>query len=304
MEYKSHYSVLYRECLENLLSVDGHESGFKYIFDGTFGGGGHSLGLLEASENIFLLATDQDPEAFENGSKKLEIYKDRSRLYHTNFSEFPNLFPKDFPTEKLSGALLDLGVSSHHFDSPERGFSLRFDGPLDMRMASHNEKLETAAEIVNTYSEEDIADIIFQFGEERYSRRIAKEIIEQRNQEPINTTKQLENIVFHCYPKRERFGKTHPATRTFQALRIFVNKELEVLKSTIDRLVQLLCPGGRLCIISFHSLEDRIVKHEFKRLKAEGVGNVLTKKPILPQEDELRENPRSRSAKLRIFERK
>lgn len=275
----------------------------RYIFDGTFGGGGHSLGLLNSSENVFLMATDQDPEAFKNGTEKLKEFSTRSKLYHANFNEFPNLFKNDYPELQLSGALLDLGVSSHHFDSPERGFSLRFDGPLDMRMASHRDDLITARDVVNETPEEELANIIFELGEERLSRRIAKAICEERLKKPVETTKELENIVFHCYPKRERFGKTHPATRTFQALRLYVNSELDVLKDIIDDIVELLRPGARFCIISFHSLEDRIVKQKFRAMKQEKIVKVLTKKPVLPSEDELQENKRSRSAKLRVCEK-
>lgn len=306
-EYKSHYSVFFRECIEFLINekftFQEDEKKYFYFFDGTFGGGGHSLGLLKSNPKVFLVATDQDPEAFENGEKKLEEYKMRSKLYNCNFEGFAEKFLNEFNDEKLSGAIMDLGVSSHHFDSPERGFSLRFDGPLDMRMAANDNTVLTAKEIINEFSEEEIADILFEFGEERLSRRIAKAIIDERSKKTIQTTKELENIVFHCYPKKSRFGKTHPATRTFQALRLAVNRELEVLRSSIPKTVELLDSGARFCIISFHSLEDRIVKQEFRKLKDEKKVKLLTKKPILPSEEELQENSRSRSAKLRVCEK-
>lgn len=300
MDYKAHYSVLLKECVDYLV-----ENGPGTFFDGTFGGGGHSFALLENNPQNKVIATDQDPQAYENGLKRIEKsnVSDRIQLLKMNFASFPEYFKSEMKNDHLNGAVMDLGVSSHHFDSPERGFSFRFDGPLDMRMSVDSDELINAEDILNNYSEEDLADLIYKYGEERYSRRIAKEIIEQRGRKRIETTKELENIIFHCYPKKERFGKAHPATRTFQALRLAVNQELEVLESVIGKMIEILEPGARFCVISFHSLEDRIVKNIFRDYKKEGVVKVLTKKPELPSAIEIDENLRSRSAKLRVCEK-
>jgi len=200
---------------------------------------------------------------------------------------------------------MDLGVSSHQFDQFERGFSFRADAPLDMRMAYDNDDILTASQILNEYEEEDIANLIFKYGEERLTRRIAAAIVEARQEGNITTTKELENICFHAYPKRERHKKAHPATRTFQALRIAVNDELGVLESTIEKLFGLLDKGGVLGIISFHSLEDRIAKHKFKEIfqTDKSIAKILTKRPLLPSEGEVGENKRSRSAKLRFIQK-
>ncbi len=273
------------------------------IADLTFGAGGHSTALAMNDKKIKVIGVDQDKEAFENGLTTIKeaSLQDQIELVRLSFGEFPSYYQDKFPEKKLSGALMDLGVSSHHFDSPERGFSFRHEGPLDMRMDQSNNDLPTAEEVLNRYSEQQIADIIFKYGEERLGKKIARHIVERRDQERLETTKQLENIVYHCYPKRDRFKKAHPATRTFQALRLFVNQELEVLESTMEDIVNLLAPGSKFCIISFHSLEDRIAKHQFKDFARRGLGRIETKKPILPSAKELEENPRSRSAKLRVF---
>ena len=234
---------------------------------------------------------------------------DRIKLINTNFVHFPEMIrehsPEVFAAGGFQGILLDLGVSSHHFDEATRGFSFRFDGPLDMRMNHESEEFMTAAEIVNTYDEKDLKRIFEEYGEEKNARKIAAKIIEERKLKPIETTKELENIVFHCYPKEHRYGKTNPSTRVFQALRLEVNQELEVLSKTIGQLIPLLKIGGRISIISFHSLEDRIVKNVFRDAQANSDYPVLvlTKKPILPTEEEISHNSRSRSAKLRILER-
>ena len=222
-----------------------------------------------------------------------------------NYEEFPSWIEANKPELKFHGILMDLGVSSHHFDKFDRGFSFREDAPLDMRMDFQNERLYTAAEVLNTFDEEDIADIIFKYGEERLSRRIAKNIVEARSDKKIETTKELENICFHAYPVSQRHKKTHPATKTFQALRIFVNRELEVLENTLEKLYDLLLPGGVLAVISFHSLEDRIAKHKFKEIFQinKKTAKILTKKPVYPSESELSENSRSRSAKLRVLQK-
>lgn len=200
---------------------------------------------------------------------------------------------------------MDLGVSSHQFDKMERGFSFRADAPLDMRMNYSDSRIPTAADLLNTLTEKEIADLIFNYGEERLSRKIAARIVELRQKEKIHSTGQVEDICFHAYPAKDRHGKLHPATRTFQALRIAVNEELKVLENTLPKLLPYLAEGGVIAVISFHSLEDRIVKHTFKEIveKKDFPAIILTKKPLTATEEELSENSRSRSAKLRILQR-
>jgi 16S rRNA (cytosine1402-N4)-methyltransferase len=303
MTYTKHYSVLYRECLDALI---GSAKGDKtYIADLTFGGGGHTLGIAKEISNAHVISFDQDPDAYQNGLSLIRENQlaDRIQLIKNNFENFPSWWEDNLKIP-LNGVLLDLGVSSHHFDNFERGFSFREDAKLDMRMDYETNEV-TAADVLNEYDEKDIADIIFKYGEEKYSRRIASNIVSQRKLTKFETTKQLEDIVFHCYPVRERFGRTHPATKTFQALRIYINRELEVLENTIEKLFSILAPHGVLVIISFHSLEDRIVKHKFREIfqSDKNAAKIITKKPILPSERELAENKRSRSAKLRIIEK-
>lgn len=277
-----HIPVLSREVIEGLAI----QSGGHYL-DATVGGGGHSALILAAADQVRLSAIDQDETAIAAAKAKLG---DRVTFYHENFSEFD---PGD---TRFDGILADLGVSSVQLDVADRGFSFRQEAALDMRMDRRQEL--TAAEIVNHWEESKLADIFYTYGEERLSRRIAKRIVEQR---PFKTTTELAEAIAHSVPKQYRYGRIHPATRVFQGLRIAVNRELEVLETLIAKAPLWLKPGGRIAIISFHSLEDRIVKH---RLRESELLTVLTKKPIIAQEDEIRENVRSRSAKLRIAERK
>lgn len=301
-KYFEHYSVLKKECLD-LLTEKAPES--SRFVDLTFGGGGHSFGLLEMGEKFRVISTDQDPEAIAAGRQRIlnSPFASRIELIKSNFSAFPEIAKERFPGELFQGILLDLGVSSHHFDKAERGFSFRVDAPLDMRMDTENSNIKTAADLLNELSEEELADIIFYFGEDRLARKIARKIVEEREKKPIRSTLDLENIIFHCYPKTQRFKGSNPSTRTFQALRIAVNEELKVLE-VLPKLMNLLSPSGRLLVISFHSLEDRIVKRTFKELeKGEISCKILTKKPITPSTKEIDENLRSRSAKLRAIER-
>lgn len=309
MEYKSHYSVLKKECIE-FLTENQDSTKESYFADLTFGGGGHTFALKETSPRAYVFSCDQDPDALKNGEERIKREgNNRVKLFDTNFVNFPEIAKKElavvFKNGGFDGILLDLGVSSHHFDEATRGFSYRFDGPLDMRMDYDNDHILSASEILERYPEKELERIFKDYGEERYSKRIAKKICETREKEPITTTKQLENLIFHCYPKEDRHGKTNPSTRVFQALRIEVNQELEVITKVITQLFPLLKIGGRLAVISFHSLEDRIVKNEFKKLtnQNELFGELLTKKPILPSPQEILENSRSRSAKLRVIER-
>jgi 16S rRNA (cytosine1402-N4)-methyltransferase len=310
MSYGSHYTVLKKECIDTLTEkapVDVK----SYYADLTFGGGGHSFEFLYRNPLFNVRSTDQDPDALKNGNARIESegMLGRIKLINTNFVHFAEMIrehsPEVFEAGGFQGILLDLGVSSHHFDEATRGFSFRFDGPLDMRMNHESDEFLTAAEIVNTYDEKDLKRIFEEYGEEKNARKIAMKIVEERKIKNIETTKELENIVFHCYPKEHRYGKTNPSTRVFQALRLEVNRELEVLSNTITQLIPLLKMNGRIAIISFHSLEDRIVKNVFRDASTltELPVEVLTKKPILPSEEEISHNSRSRSAKLRILER-
>ncbi len=311
MSYTGHYTVLKNECVDSLIEKAPSDKK-SYFADLTFGGGGHSFEFLYRNPLFNVRSTDQDPDALKNGEARIANEKmvDRIKLIDTNFVHFPEIIKSHSPeifseAGGFQGILLDLGVSSHHFDEADRGFSFRFDGPLDMRMDYESDEFLTAEEIVNTYSEEELRRIFEEYGEEKNARKIAAKIVSERKINKISTTKELENIIFHCYPKEHRYGKTNPSTRVFQALRLEVNRELEVLTNTIDQLIPLLKVGGRLAIISFHSLEDRIVKNVFRdaAAKAELPVEVLTKKPILPSEAEILNNSRSRSAKLRILER-
>ncbi len=302
-DYGKHYSVMYKECLEALKDAATEKS--ANFADMTFGAGGHTTGLAKMLEHAHVYAVDQDPDAIKNGLQRLknESLEDKVTLIKTNYSDFPKWVKENNPELKFNGILMDLGVSSHQFDTVSRGFSYRAEAPLDMRMDYENDEIETAADFLNNYDEESIANVIYKYGEERLSRRIAAEIVKKRDESPMKTTKELEDICFHCYPKKDRFKRPHPATRTFQALRIFVNKELEVLEETIEELFNLLDHGGVLAVISFHSLEDRIAKHKFKEIfqSDKNLAKILSKKPILPTQEEIDENARSRSAKLRLL---
>jgi len=281
----SHVPVLPQEVVEGLAV---HPGG--HYLDATVGGGGHSRLILATASDVKVTALDQDQWAIAAAQKNLAEFGDRVQFHHTNFAAFD---PKNL---KFDGILADLGVSSTQFDVAERGFSFRHTAPLDMRMDQR--QALTAADIINHWEEVKLANTFYTYGEERLSRRIARQIVEQR---PFETTTELAEAIARCVPKAYRYGRIHPATRVFQALRIAVNQELDVLETFLAKAPTWLNPGGRLVVISFHSLEDRIVKH---RLRENELVRVLTKKPILPTDAEMEENSRSRSAKLRIAERK
>ncbi len=279
-----HIPVLHREVIEGLAIRPG-----GHYLDATVGGGGHTALILAAADGVRVTALDQDDQAIAAATQKLAEFGDRVQFQHGNFANFS-------PGEtRFDGILADLGVSSAQFDIADRGFSFRHEAPLDMRM--DRGQLLTAAEIINHWGEVKLANIFYTYGEERLSRKIARRIVERR---PFLTTTELADTIAHSVPRQYRYGRIHPATRVFQALRIAVNQELTVLETFVNQAPQWLKPEGRIAIISFHSLEDRIVKH---RLKESSLLQVLTKKPIVAQEDELKENPRSRSAKLRLAER-
>ena len=307
----SHYSVLLRECIEGLnISENG-----IYV-DGTAGGAGHSREIARRLTGGKLIAIDQDSEAVHTATERLKPYGERATVVRSNFSEISSVCEM-LGVTGIDGLLLDLGCSSRQFDEPTRGFTYRYpDAPLNMRMDDRN--LLTAEIVVNTYSEEELKRILWIYGEEKFSGRIARLIVEEREKKTLKTAGELVEIVKRAIPQKARDGGHHPAKRTFQAIRIAVNGELDVIEPAIESAARLLNPGGRIVIISFQSLEDRIVKETYKRL-SEGCtcpknlpicvcGNkpilkLVNRKPILPTEDELRENPRSRSAKLRIAER-
>lgn len=261
-----------------------------WYLDATVGGGGHSALVLAAHATLHLVALDQDPLALQAAQARLVDYGDRVTWHHTNFADF------DPGARRFDGILADIGVSSAQLDQPERGFSFRHEAPLDMRMNPQQEL--SAADIVNHWEETAIANLIFTYGEERLSRRIARQIVEQR---PFQTTTELAAAIARCVPQKYRYGRIHPATRTFQALRIAVNAELEVLQTLLARAPDWLVPGGRLVIISFHSLEDRLVKQAFR---GDDRLTIITKKPLIATPEEIAANPRSRSAKLRVAARK
>jgi len=279
-------------------------SGGRYL-DATLGGGGHALAILAASSpDGRLLGIDADPAALAAAGARLAMYAERATLVHGNFRDLGRL-AREHNLAPIDGLLLDLGVSSHQLDTPERGFSFANDAPLDMRLDPT--RGTTAAELVNETPESELADLIYRYGEEHGSRRIARFIAEARRKQPIATTGQLADLVARALGGRH--GKIHPATRTFQALRIAVNHELESLELALPQAVELLAPGGRIAVISFHSLEDRIVKLFFRAESGYGGAGearlqIITKKPIEASEQEARANPRSRSAKLRFAERR
>lgn len=281
MQYQ-HIPVLPDALISGIQVKDG-----GVYLDCTVGGGGHTELILQ-SNNVRVVAIDRDEMAIAAAQTKLETYGDRIKFWHGNFSLYK-------PDRKFDGIIADLGVSSAQLDIPERGFSFRDNGDLDMRM--DRTQSQTAADIVNNFAETELAKIFFELGEERYSYRIARAIVNSR---PLQTTTQLADVIFHSVPRNYRYGRIHPATRVFQALRISVNQELKSLENLIQNAPDWLEIGGKIGIISFHSLEDRIVKH---RLKEDPRLQVDTKKPIIATDDEIALNPRSRSAKLRIATR-
>ena len=307
MDY--HKPVLFDEVIENIVT---NKEGV--YLDCTLGGAGHTQGILEnTSEKGVVIAIDQDDDAIEFAGKKLENYKERIKIFKDNFKNLDTvLYMAGY--EKVSGILMDIGVSSYQLDDPERGFSYKYEAKLDMRM-NKNAKI-SAYEVINEFSEQEIADILYKYGEEPKSRRIARKINEARKEKKIETTTELADIVIRAIGKSM---KRHPAKRTFQAVRMYVNQELEVLEEALEKAVELLEDRGRLLVITFHSLEDRIVKNKFREFEKpckcppnipicvcgkESLGKVITKKPIVAGELELKDNSRAHSAKLRVFERR
>ena len=310
MEFQ-HKSILLTECMDGLsIKPDG-----IYV-DGTLGGGGHSFHILERlGERGRLIGIDQDEDAIKAATKRLEAYENKVTIVRDNYEHFQTIL-STLSIPKVDGILLDLGVSSYQFDEADRGFSYRFDAPLDMRMDRRQDF--TAKDLLNSYSEAELYRIIRDYGEDKFAKNIAKHIVREREKKPIETTFELSEIISHAIPMKMRVQGGHPAKKTFQAVRIALNRELEVLEESIEEMIKALKPKGRLCIITFHSLEDRIVKKAFRTAEdpcicpkdfpicscgRKSLGTVISRKAICPTTLEMEENPRSKSAKLRIFER-
>ena len=311
MEFE-HKSVLLDETINGLnIKPDG-----IYV-DGTLGGGGHAYEVCtRLGTKGSIIGIDQDAAAIEAAGARLKDFGEKVTIVRSNYCDMKSRL-HELGIDKVDGIILDLGVSSYQLDTAERGFSYREDAPLDMRMDTRQKM--TARDIVNDYSEMDLYRVIRDYGEDKFAKNIAKHIVAQRGKDPIETTGQLTEIIRGAIPMKYQKKSGHPAKRTFQAIRIELNRELEVLRDTLDDMIELLNPGGRLCIITFHSLEDRIVKSAFKKNENPctcppdfpvcvcgnvSKGRIVTRKPILPSEEEMEANSRSKSAKLRIFERR
>ena len=309
MEFK-HKSVLLNETIDGLnIKPDG-----IYV-DGTLGGGGHAYEVCRRlGEKGSIIGIDQDATAIEAASARLKDFGEKVTIVRSNYCDMKSKL-HELGIDKVDGIVLDLGVSSYQLDTAERGFSYREDAPLDMRMDTRQKM--TARDIVNDYTEADLYRVIRDYGEDKFAKNIAKHIVQARVVKPVETTAELSEIIRASIPMKFQKKSGHPAKRTFQAIRIELNRELDVLRDSLDDMIDLLNPGGRLCIITFHSLEDRIVKSAFRKNEnpctcppdfpvcvcgKKSKGSIITKKPILPSEEELEYNSRSKSAKLRIFE--
>ena len=309
MEFK-HKSVLLNETIDGLnIKPDG-----IYV-DGTLGGGGHAYEVCRRlGEKGSIVGIDQDAAAIETASARLKDFGEKVTIVRSNYCDMKSKL-HELGIDKVDGIVLDLGVSSYQLDTAERGFSYREDAPLDMRMDTRQKM--TARDIVNDYTEADLYRVIRDYGEDKFAKNIAKHIVQARAVKPVETTAELSEIIRASIPMKFQKKSGHPAKRTFQAIRIELNRELDVLRDSLDDMIDLLNPGGRLCIITFHSLEDRIVKSAFRKNEnpctcppdfpvcvcgKKSKGSIITKKPILPSEEELEYNSRSKSAKLRIFE--
>ena len=310
MEFK-HVSVLLEETIDSLnIKPQG-----IYV-DGTLGGGGHSLEIFKRlSDEGRLIGIDQDRDAIAAATERLKEHKDKVTIVHSNYQDIDSVL-KGLSISGVDGIVLDLGVSSYQLDNVERGFTYREDTPLDMRMDQSSSI--TAKDIINDYSEYELFRVIRDYGEDNFAKNIAKHIVKAREEKPIETTGELNEIIKAAIPAKMRQGTGHPSKKTFQAIRIELNKELEVMENSLDKMIELLNPGGRISIITFHSLEDRIVKNIFRRnmnpctcppnfpvctCGKKPQGKIITRKPIIPGEVELEENKRAKSSKLRVFEK-
>ena len=291
-----HNPVMLKEAMDYLNLKPG-----QTIADATVGLGGHALCILK---NIMpggrLIGIDRDQESLDMAKETLKDFSGACELVHSNFVDIDKVL-ENLKIKKIDGVLFDLGLSSYQLDNPERGFSFQSEGPLDMRLDRNS--YICAYDLLNNLNEEEISALLWNFGQERWHNRIARFLVQQRQKHPIATTKELSDIVVRAIPYKYRHYRIHPATRTFQAVRIAVNRELEILEIALKKAVEFLNRSGRICVISFHSLEDRIVKLSFRQLAARGLLNIITPKPLVPQQSEVRDNPSSRSAKLRVVER-
>lgn len=291
-----HNPVMLKEILKYLDPKAG-----ETIIDCTIGLGGHSGEILKRiSPGGRLIGIDRDSESLSLADKRLKKIGSSYRLIWDDFRNLDKVM-SELELEEVDGMFFDLGVSSYQLENPERGFSIKFDGPLDMRM--DRQSFISAYDLVNSLSEREISFILKAFGQEHWHNRIANILVRQRNKTSISSTRELTNIVLKSMPYKQRRSRIHPATRTFQAFRIAVNRELEALEITLEKSVSFLRAGGHLCVISFHSLEDRIVKNKFRQFAKEEILSILTKKPLIPQDEEIKINPRCRSAKLRVAQK-
>jgi len=298
LDEKLHVPVMLQEVLEYLKLAPG-----QTIVDATLGTGGHSLEILKRiTPGGRLVGIDRDENSLNICRQRLASYKDNVEFVHANFADLDQVLGK-LGIEKVDGIVFDLGISTYQLRDPQRGFSFQEEGPLDMRLDKNS--YICAYDLVNNLNENEISQMLWNFGEERWHNRIAHLLVQERRNEPIATTKQLANLVMRAIPHRYRrsFYRIHPATRTFQAVRIAVNRELEILESTIKKAVDILRKPARICVISFHSLEDRVIKHTFRALKADGLIDIITAKPLTPGAAEIETNPSSRSSKFRVAER-
>lgn len=296
MEQKYHTPVMLKEALEYLNLSHG-----KIIVDATLGTGGHAQEIMERiSPGGKLIGIDRDQESISVAKARLEKFGDSCIFVHGNFMDIEEILKK-LNIKKVDGILFDLGISSFQLENPERGFSFQNEGPLDMRM--DRESYISAYDLVNNLNEEELSNLLWGFGQERWHNRIAHLLVREREKHPITTTRELSDIVVKAVPYKYRHFRIHPATRTFQAVRIAVNRELETLQAAIDKAVTLLDKKGRICVISFHSLEDRIIKFSFRKAAAADLIDIVTTKPLVPDEPEVHLNPASRSAKFRVAER-
>ncbi len=309
-----HTPVLLQECLYFLNPEEENFTANPFMIDSTLGEGGHSSAFLKKYLNLNILGLDADANIQKRARERLSVYGNRIHFFNGWFNEFYANYPEDISHPDL--ILFDLGISVYHYEKSGRGFSFRYDEPLDMRLDKNSGK--NAADFVNEFSEQDLADLIYRFGEERYSRRIASAIVNERNLHPIETSKHLADIIYSAVPSKYRYGRIHPATRTFQALRIAVNNELGHLPDTLINSFNILNIGGKMGVITFHSLEDRIVKNIFRDFSKKCIcppecpqcccggkscAEILTRKPIIPTAEEIKINSPSRSAKLRVIKK-
>ncbi|MFH1678753.1 MAG: 16S rRNA (cytosine(1402)-N(4))-methyltransferase RsmH [Candidatus Omnitrophota bacterium] len=295
-QLKIHKPVMYKEILEYFKLAPG-----MTVVDATVGCGGHSIKILEGiMPGGRIIAIDRDGESLEIAKIRLAEFREAVHLVHGNFRDLGSILGM-YKIDKVDAILFDLGVSSAQLSNPERGFSFQLDGPLDMRM--DRTSFIQAYDLINNLNEEEISSLLWSFGQERFHNRIAHRLVSERQKAPINSTSQVASIIMKAMPRHYRFGRIHPATRSFQAIRIAVNRELEALNDGIKMAVDLLNPGGIIAVISFHSLEDRVVKLNFRSARSEEKLKIITPKPLQPQEEERADNPSSRSAKLRVAER-